>query len=276
LSRVTEFFMQELRDEDERVIKAIATGAAQLDLVLERKRAEAAVREQEAALRLSYERIQELAGRLITAEEAERKRIARDLHDDINQQLAGLSIALSGLKRRIGEHDQDTLEVSLTMLQQRTIGLADSVRRLSHDLHPGVLQQVGLTAALEAHCAGFRQQHRIDVTFRAAEDLAAISPEVSLCLFRVTQEVLRNVAKHARARRVQVVLAREDDRLTLTIADDGRGFDAADVRRTGGGLGLLSIEERTRLVNGSVRIESGAERGTTVLIAVPMKSERPP
>jgi len=266
---VLEFFVQEPREEDERLTRLIATVAAQLDLVIERKHAEQALREQEAMLRLSFERIQDLAGRLIVAQEVERKRIARDLHDDINQQLAGLAIALSGLKRRLGTAAPGTLEEAVTTLQQRTINLADSVRRLSHDLHPGVLQQIGLTAALESHCAEFQKQHGIEVIFFAEEELNAIDPDAALCLFRAAQETLRNVAKHAGACHVQVALARDCDDLTLTIVDDGSGFDAAQVQGAGGGLGLLSIEERARLLHGSVRIDSGAARGTAVRIAIP-------
>jgi PAS domain S-box-containing protein len=266
---VLEFFLQEPRHEDERLVKVIETVAAELDLVLERKQAEDALRHQQVTLRESYERIQDLAGRLLVAEEAERSRIARDLHDDINQQVAALSIALSRLKRRISDADRAILNTELMSLQERAIALADSVRRLSHELHPGALQHAGLTVALESHCAEFREQYGIDVTFDGELDLNALEPDVALCLFRVAQELLRNVAKHAGAHRIRVGLCRDTSVLTMTIADDGRGFDAGLLRR-GGGLGLLSIEERARLVHGHVSIESGAARGTTVKLTVPM------
>ena len=148
-----EFFMREPRREDERLVKVITAVAAQLDLVIERKRAEQTLRENETALRASYDRIQDLAGRLITAQEAERSRIASDLHDDVNQQLAGLSIALSNVKRQLQNGGDATVQDELTRLQQRTIDLADVIRNLSHELHPGVLQHAGLVAALKGHCA---------------------------------------------------------------------------------------------------------------------------
>jgi two-component system sensor histidine kinase UhpB len=224
-------------------------------------------------LRVSLERIQDLAVRLIIAQEAERTRIARDLHDDISQQLAALSLALSGLRRRIPETDATVLEDALTALQRRTVKLADSIRRLSHDLHPGVLQQVGLIAALESHCEEFRTQHDVEVTLDAAGDLGAIAPETALCLFRSAQEGLRNAARHGAARRIQVTLSDTDDGLALMIADDGQGFDAAGMERGRGGLGLLSIEERARLLHGSVRIESAKGTGTTIRVVLPQ--ERP-
>ena len=148
--------------------------------ITERKRAEQEIHENEAALRASNEEIQNLAGRLIVAQEAERTRIARDLHDDVSQQLAGISIALSNLKRHVGRQTEadEQAQGALTSLQQRTIALAENIRFLSHDLHPGVLTHAGLVAALKGHCDELRRQHALDVTFRADDDLAAIA-EVS-------------------------------------------------------------------------------------------------
>ena len=126
--------------------------------ITERKRAEEAMRENEAVLQASHREIQDLAGRLIAAQEVERARIARDLHDDLSQQLAGLSIALSGVKRRVAALPAaGNLPGEVSSLQQRTLALAENIRHLSHDLHPSVLEHAGLVAALAAHCAGARR-----------------------------------------------------------------------------------------------------------------------
>jgi signal transduction histidine kinase len=229
---------------------------------------EEALRRNEAALRISYGQIQSLVGRLITAQEAERTRIARELHDDITQQLAALSIALSGLKRRLPADVADVHD-ALARLQQRTIALADALRHLSHELHPGVLQHVGLVAALKAHCAEFGSQHAIEVTLAAAASLEAIPQNIALCLYRVVQEALRNIAAHAGAHQVRVALSSTAAGLELTIADDGQGFDLTEARRRGG-LGLISLDERVRLVGGSVRINTQLQRGTELRVQVPL------
>ena len=150
-------------------------------------------------------KIQHLAGRLIEAQDAERARIARDLHDDVSQQLAGMSIAFSGLKQRLAEANvSDDLRDDLRALHQRTSTLAQNVRHLSHDLHPTVLRHAGLVAALTAYCTELGRTHGIVSTCRAEGDFASIAPDVALCLYRIAQESLRNVVAHAGARRADV------------------------------------------------------------------------
>jgi two-component system sensor histidine kinase UhpB len=211
------------------------------------------------------------AGRLITAQETERSRIARELHDDINQQLAALAIAHSSLKRRLPAGDRD-LHDELAQLQQQAVSLTEAVRRLSHELHPGVLQHAGLVAALRAHCAEFARQHGLAVTFRANDSLGRLPEDVTLCLYRVAQEALHNIAAYAQARHVEAALTRGAAGLELMIRDDGRGFDPAAARRHGG-LGLVSMDERARLVRGTVEIASRLGQGTELRVHVPFETD---
>ena len=234
------------------------------------RHAEEAGRESRAILEASHRENHDLAGRLITSQEGERARIARDLHDDLSQQLAGLSIALSAFKRRlIATHRGGDLPAEFASLQQRTLGIADNIRRLSHDLHPSVLQHAGLVTALRDHCADVGRWHAIDVSFSVDGDFAATDPAAALCLYRVAQEALRNVAAHAAAGRVEVRLWRTADEAQLTIADNGRGFDIQAAGRRASGLGLVSISERVRLAGGSVSIVTELNKGTRVRVQIP-------
>jgi two-component system sensor histidine kinase UhpB len=223
-------------------------------------------RQTTSALQASYGQTRDLAARLIVARDAERARIARDLHDDINQQLAALSIALSGLRRRIPEGAD--VRDELALLQQRVIDLADDVRALSHELHPGVLRHAGLVPTLRAHGAEFGGRYPIRVTFDADETITDVPADVALCLYRVVQEALQNIARHAGATCVWVRLGRTEGGLALTITDDGQGFDLAGV--SGRGLGLISLDERVRLVGGSMRIDTRPRWGTAVRVEVPV------
>ena len=217
--------------------------------------------------------VDNLIGRLITAQEAERSRIAADLHDDVNQQLAGLSIALSNVKRRLPDGGDASVQEELTRLQRRTIDVADVIRNLSHELHPGVLQHAGLSAALRGYCAEFGRQHAIEVTLSAIDGLDGIPEDVALCLYRVAQESLGNIAAHAGARKAQVTLTSNGEGLELVVADDGQGFNLAKARDVGG-LGLISLEERVRLIGGSLTINTGPQRGTEVRVQVPLGGKR--
>jgi signal transduction histidine kinase len=235
----------------------------------ERRRTEGVLRQSQQRLEESSVEVRNLAGRLIVAQEAERSRIARELHDDVSQQLAGLSIALSSVRQRLRSHGNGEKEVgALTSLQQRAVALAESVRQLSHDLHPGVLKHAGVEAALSAHCDEFRQQHPIQVSFQAAGDFHSMGVEAKLCLYRVAQEALRNTAKHSGARHVGVRLAQTPEGAELTIADDGQGFDVTSSERLGNGLGLRSIRERVRQAGGTVTILAERHNGTTVQVRI--------
>jgi PAS domain S-box-containing protein len=238
--------------------------------ITDRKRAEEALRENEAVLLASNRQVRDLAGRLIASQEAERSRIARDLHDDLSQQLAGLSIALSGVKRRVaalpGTRD---LQRDVSSLQQRTVALAENIRHLSHDLHPTVIEHAGLVAALSAHCAELQRRESLTVTFGVEGSFDSATPDVALCLYRIAYEALRNVVTHAAARHADVRLSRIGNVAELTIADDGRGFDIGEARRSGKGLGLVSIRERVTLAGGTVSVVTQVNEGTRVRVQVP-------
>jgi signal transduction histidine kinase len=242
--------------------------------ITERRNAEDRIRESQAALAQSHQETQHLAGRLIEAQDTERARIARDLHDDVSQQLAGVSIAFSSLKQRLGEYGvREELQQELVALQQQTLTLARNVRQLSHDLHPTVLRHLGLEKALASYCGELQRAHGVVMRCHADGDFASVTPEAGLCLYRIAQEALRNVVTHAGASRAEVRLCRTDDDAELTITDDGRGFDMNDPERHNG-LGLVSITERAKLTGGSIRIETGANRGTRVHAMIPV-SVRP-
>jgi len=224
----------------------------------------------EQELRESRARIEDLAGRLLVAQEEERKYIARELHDDLNQQVASLAIGLSKLKRQLPEAGDSILD-QVEKLQDRATNLADHIRRLSHNLHSSTLEHVGLGAALRAYCDEFTEQDGIAVTLRIGEGLGlgAIPPEVALCLYRVAQEALRNVARHSGARSAEVTLTGSGAALELRVADQGKGFDRkhSESRR---GLGLASMEERVKLLRGSFDLKTRPGAGTELMAQIPL------
>jgi len=234
-----------------------------------RRRAEVAVREGASALRQSYEQNRDLAGRLITAQEEERTRIARDLHDDLSQQLASVSIMLSGLKRKVAKPGSELeVEQENSTLQGRATAAAEAVRTLSHELHSGVLEHSGLVSALRHHCAEVEAHHHVKVSFDGeAEGLQTLKRDVALCLFRVTQEALTNAVRHARAGTIRVELIWTPETVDLRIIDDGIGFVPGERARSG--LGLRSIDERVRLSRGAVTVESQIGQGTTLWVRIP-------
>jgi two-component system sensor histidine kinase UhpB len=238
--------------------------------ITQRKLSEGVIHENQIALRRTNAEIQELAGRLIASQEVERARLARDLHDDLSQQIAGMSIAISSFRKRLAQVPQAAAMVAeVSALQERAVELAEHIRRLSHDLHPSVLQHAGLVAALGNYCTEIQQRKRLEVTFSAEGEFESTVAGAALCLYRVAQEGLRNVVTHSKAGHAAVRLQRNGDRAELTIADDGRGFDVVEAGKHPQGLGLVSITERVRLAGGTVSIVSELNKGTRLHVQVP-------
>ena len=239
-----------------------------------RRRAERSVVTREAKLRSTYERIRQLAGRLINAQEAVRSDIARDLHDDVCQRLVSVSIAVNALKGSSGQIQGAAVQQALGSVEHDIGDVFDSIRKLSHELHSATLRLLGLAPALKSHCKEVEKRHDVRVTFNTEGEIGQLHPEVALCLFRIAQESLRNGIVHGHAQRLTVSLTRTGDEVQLTISDDGSGFDLDAVRKSGGGLGLVSMEERTRLVGGNLQIVSATGQGTTIGARAPAAPPR--
>jgi signal transduction histidine kinase len=264
------------------IVGTIAVVAVQLGLIgglltqrARRRRAEETLRAQEASLRTSYERIRLLAGRLINAQEAARANIAQDLHDDICQRLAYVSMAIDRLTNSSGNIQSGQSQRSLAELAHETRSTFDSIRRLSHDLHPATLRVLGLAPALKTHCTEVASRHNVEVTFTSEGDRTPVPPDVAICFFRIAQEALRNGIVHGDASRFSVSLSRSGEDLLMTVTDNGHGFDIDEVRRRGSTFGLVSMEERARVVGAAIQISSGIGLGTTIHVRGPgLASER--
>jgi PAS domain S-box-containing protein len=242
--------------------------------VTDRKQAADQLRTANAALAVEVEErrrtekeIRALSARLINAQEEERARIARELHDDLSQQVAALSIATSNLKADLPE-EQAGARAQSDRLHQKLVDLAEGIRRLSHELHPAVLEHAGLAAALRAYCSEFSSLAGVRVTLKAEGSFEGLPSHISLCLYRIVQEGLQNVAKHAKVNEASVQLRQSLGAVNLTIEDRGVGM-ASDPIGAAAGLGLVSIKERTRLVNGTVQIQSRPNQGTTITVSIP-------
>ena len=204
---------------------------------------------------------------LIEAQEQERARIARELHDDINQRLALVTVAIEEARHAAcPEVDQ-----GLSELKQQVIGIAADIQTMAHDLHSSSLEYLGFVPAVRklAEELGKRQGMQIEVKNDGVP--SALSAEISLCLFRIIQEALHNAARHSGAKRVEVRLLKAADRIHLTLSDSGKGFDIAALAG-GQGMGLASMRERIRLVHGKITIQSGPSIGTCIQAWVPLQT----
>ena len=228
-----------------------------------RHHAEVELRRSQDSLRTSYERIRHLGSRLLKAQETERSRIARELHDDISQQLALLTMDLD----QVGVADPGEVKRLAAEARARTQEIARSVHDLSHSLHPAKLRLIGLVAALQTLCLELSHSG-IAIAFTHDNVPSTLSADVTLCLFRVVQEALQNAIKYSQAKEVAVHLAGSPIGLTLSVVDDGVGFDVEVMWAKG--LGLVSMKERLEAIGGFLEIRSGPGCGTRVEATVPL------
>ena len=207
--------------------------------------------------------------RLIEAQEQERSRIARELHDDIGQRLAILAINLTQMQLR--PPNSSDLPSRMGELQKLTSEIAADIQSLSHELHSSRLEFLGIVAAVRGFCREFGEQHKVEIDCKIHDLPVPLSPDISLCFFRVLQEALHNSAKHSGVQHFEVELWGTPDEVHLTVSDSGAGFDT-DAAKASQGLGLISMQERLKLLNGTLSIESQLQRGTTIHARVPFSS----
>jgi PAS domain S-box-containing protein len=209
--------------------------------------------------------------RLVEAQEAERARIARDLHDDVNQRIALAATDIEKLKQ---DPPTSTAELRrrLSEVWQQLVAVSTGVQSISHQLHSPQLEYLGIVAAIRSFCQEFASRTDVEINFRADDIPNNLSHDVSLCLLRIVQEALQNATKHSQVRHFEVILSSAGNQLHLTVSDHGIGFDT-DKPSAQTGLGLISMRERVRLVNGAINIESKRMGGTTIHVRVPRGPE---
>jgi signal transduction histidine kinase len=223
------------------------------------------------AHRIAEEEARALSGRLIHAQEEERRRIARELHDDLNQRLALLSVEMELFGRdELPEKSAAKFALLVTQLRE----LSSDLHKLAYELHPAKLEQLGLVAATGSLCGELSHQYGVAIQFIHGEIPPEIPGDTALCLFRVTQESLHNVVRHSGAKQASVVLSAGPDLLHLAISDPGSGFNFEAIPRSGG-LGLVSMRERVRSIRGTIEIHSRPGEGTRVELTVPLSRKEP-
>jgi PAS domain S-box-containing protein len=217
--------------------------------------------------RLSEQRMKELSGRLIHAQEQERARISRELHDDLSQRLAILEITADRFRQRA---DGLSIESSreLDRIVEATSQISSEIRHLSHRLHPPVLDTLGLVPAVQGLCREFSDQMSLNVRFVHHDVPEGMTRDVSTCIFRIVQEALRNVAKHGGTTEATVELSGDAEHVELSVCDSGVGFDVDAVGRQSG-LGLISMRERLRPIGGTLKIVAAPSLGTRIHVKAP-------
>jgi PAS domain S-box-containing protein len=238
---------------------------------LQRRKAEEASRKGERILRQNENDLRRLAGRLIYAQEEERSRLARELHDDLAQRLAVFAIDVGKLEQQWVNPPALARE-QLREMEKNIFKISQDVHSLSRQLHPSILDDLGLIKAVESECMNFSRREGIEIVFNHENIPTGIPKDVSLSLYRIIQEGLNNISKHACAEHISVSLKGIGYDVLLSVQDDGIGFDSAEVKEKPG-LGFSSMRERARLIHGELSIQSQPEKGTLITLRVPLTKE---
>jgi signal transduction histidine kinase len=226
----------------------------------------------EQSLEANRRELRQLASQLLLVQEAERRRISRDLHDDINQQLALLAVDIEALERQLSDAPVGTLRAARA-IQDRVVEISENVRHMAYQFHPSILDDLGLPIALQRLVNDFSVRTGVNGVFLDHGTPMSLPQDVGTCLYRVAQESLGNISRHAKAEHVSVDLARSRKGLQLMISDDGVGFSPNSTQQNPRGLGLLSMKERITLVDGTLDIQSSEGLGTRLCAWVPLKEE---
>jgi signal transduction histidine kinase len=248
---------------------------ATIEIALQQRAiAESHMRQVQAAAEIlgrTQEELNAVTSRLFNAEEQERQRIARDLHDDVGQRLALLQIDLERLWARLPDTVRMETDPERRIALARIAELAKDLRELSHHLHPQVLDDLGLETAVRQLCELFEERYSIPVRFSTRNAASEISPSIGIAIYRIVQEGLQNVAKHASAESVDIALMGRQGRIEMSMRDNGIGFDPLSQKR-GSGLGLISMAQRAKLAGGDFEIQSRPNGGTQIHVSVPRES----
>ncbi len=251
-------------DKNNRAIRMIGT----VHDITERKQAEDALRKSESALRKSQDSFRSLAGKLLSVKEEEHRRLARAMHDDLTQRLAVLAIEVGKLEQQFTP-SSELLSNKLKQMKEEIVSLSTDVHDISRQLHPAIIDDLGLVDAIKSECAGFSKREGISVISEQKDIPDAIPRDVSLCIYRIMQESLRNIAKHANVKDAEVSLTCADGGIQLSVKDNGTGFNPAQIHGKGR-LGLASMKERARLIRGKLSIESQPGQGTIIKLWAPV------
>jgi signal transduction histidine kinase len=220
------------------------------------------------SLEVSQTQLRQLTAQLISAQDDERRRIARELHDELNQRVISLAFDIDDQMQQAPDLSP-AARTTLQLVKREVAELSDHLRDLARRLHPSVLDDLGISSALRVCAHEFEQRERIPVRLTLEESERTLSRHLAECLFRVTQEALRNVAKHAGATQVFLELTYHEDHVSLQIEDDGRGFMSEQRQSIQRGLGLISMGERVRLLEGTLTLTSNPGRGTRLAVSIP-------